>query len=258
MKTTTLSSLLLSSLLLVSLGTGCGSRADGSDIAGNGVAVSGRPYFEVFKGADGRSYFHLLAANHENILASQAYDSRTAALGGMLSVLENGVVAARYELLRAKNGQYYFNLEAANGQVIGTSETYTSKSNANRGMRSVIDNVAKYLEYRAMNRGARFEIKTGADGRFYFNLRAQNGEIVLSSQGYSSEAAALNGTFSVVDNGITGEGFDVRQAQDGGYYFNLLATNGQVIATSEVYVSKFNAERARDAVVDLLAQVELL
>ena len=106
--------------------------------------------------------------------------------------------------------------------------------------------------------GARFEVKEGRDGRFYFNLHAANGAIVLSSQGYSSEAAAFNGTFSVADNGIDATNYDLRESASGGVYFNLIAANGQVVGTSEVYSSTWNAERARDAIIDLLPQVELL
>ena len=116
-----------------------------------------------------------------------------------------------------------------------------------------------YLVFLATRTGARFVVSESADGRFYFNLHAKNGAIVLSSQSYSSEAAALNGTFSVAANGIDPDNFDVREASSGfGYYFNLIATNGQTVGTSEVYSSKSNAKRARDSIVVLLPNVDLL
>lgn len=244
-------------LALTSLGlSGC--AFEGETAIESDSALSGRPYFEVWRAQNGRHYFHLSAANHEIILASQGYSTRTAALNGVLSVLDNGEIQSRYELRQASNGQHYFVLKARNGEIIGVSETYVSRSNAQRGVDGVIRNVIAYQEFLANRTGARFDVFQGRDGRYYFNLHAQNGEIVLSSQGYLDEASALNATFSVAENGLDAARYDVRQAQNGQWYFNLIATNGQVIGTSETYVSKYNAQRGRDAIVALLPSVELL
>ncbi len=253
--------ILLSAALATSLfATGCAMTDDtqiDDEISGTTTAVTGRPYFEMWK--TGSSwYFHMSGANHEIMLSSQRYSSRTAALAGVLSVIDNAGYAEQFELLLAQNGEYYFNLKAKNGEIIGTSETYSTKSNAQQGIGNVMDDVDDYLAFQASRTGARFVVSEGTDGRFYFNLRAANGAIVLQSQGYSSEAAAYNGTFSVVDNGLDPESYDINTAKNGGYYFNLFASNGQVIGTSEVYSSKFNAERARDAIIDLLPNVDLL
>ena len=228
--------------------------------AGGGKAegYEARPYFEVFTGSAGDFYFHLSAANHEIILASEGYVTRTGALAGVLAVLDNAGYAERYELARAVDGQYYFNLHNANGQVIGTSELYTTRAAAERGIEAVDRNVGDYLAWSASRTGARFVISETTDGRYYFVLRAGNGEVVLVSEAYASEAAAMNGTFSVVDNGRDADAYDISESNDGGYYFNLMATNGQVVATSEVYASKWNAERARDAIITLLPAVVLL
>lgn len=228
------------------------------ELGGAGAELTARPYFETWQGADGRHYFHLSAANHEIILASQGYSTRTAALNGVLSVIDNGEIRTRYEVRRASNGEVYFVLKAANGAVIGTSETYTTHSNALAGIDACVRNVTAYQEFLANRTGARFDVFRGADGRFYYNLHAGNGEVVLSSQGYESEASALNATFSVVDHGASAARYDVRQAQNGQFYFNLLASNGQVIGTSETYTTRYSAERARDAIIALLPRIELL
>jgi uncharacterized protein YegP (UPF0339 family) len=230
----------------------------GTVVGGKADEVSSRPYFEVFEGRDGRYYFHLSAANHEIILASQGYNTRTMSLAGVLSVLDNAGIPERYELLQATNGQWYFNLTAANGAVIGTSELYTTKWNAKKGIEAVDRNVGDYLGFLATRTGARFSVNEAVDGRYYFLLHAGNGEIVLQSQAYTVEAAAFNGTFSVVDHGRDADNYEILEAKDGAYYFNLMAPNGQVIATSEMYDSKFNAERARDSIIALLPSVELL
>jgi uncharacterized protein YegP (UPF0339 family) len=226
-------------------------------ITGSDQTVSGRPYFELWK-TNTRYYFHLNATNHQIILTSQSYSSRTAALNGVLSVLDNAGNPERFDLLEADNGEYYFNLKAGNGKIIGTSELYSTKSNATAGIAAVDRAVGDYLAFLATRTGARFVVKETSDGRYHFVLNAANGAIVLQSQTYSTEAAALNGTFSVADNGVDEAAFDIRQSQNDGFYFNLKASNGQIIATGEVYFSKYNAERARDSIIALLPSVELL
>jgi uncharacterized protein YegP (UPF0339 family) len=255
----------LSSLALIAV-LALGACADEtidptSPVAGGGGKADGytaRPYFEVFTGSNGDFYFHLAAANHEIILASEGYSTRTGALASVIAVQNNAGYAERYQLAQAVDGQFYFNLRNASGQIIGTSELYTTRSAAERGVEAVDRNVGDYLAWSASRSGARFAVSETSDGRYYFVLHAGNGEIVLVSEAYNSEAAALNGTFSVVDNGRDADAYAVSESNDGGYYFNLLASNGQVIATSEVYASKWNAERARDSVVTLLPSVDLL
>jgi len=255
MKTTRAIVSALAIVLAAGFATGCNFE---DDVHSGSSAISGRPYFEVFKGANKSWYFHFSAANHEITLQSQGYSSRTAALGGVLSVQNNAGLASRYELRDAKNGEAYYVLKAANGQIIGMSEMYYSRSNANAGIDALMRNMDDYIALWNSRTGARFEISAGADGQFYFRLYAKNGETVLQSEGYTSEAAALNGTFSVYDNGVYDSHYDVRQARDGRYYFNVVATNGQVVATSQMYANRSNANRAVDAIIATLPYVELL
>jgi hypothetical protein len=231
---------------------------DGDTVEGTQSEISGRPYFEVFQGRDSRYYFHLVATNHEIILQSQGYSTRTGSLGGVLSVLDHAGTPSRYDLLQASNGDFYFNLQSDNGEVIGTSELYSSKQAAQQGIEAVDTATGDYLAFLASRRGARFTVFEGADGRYFFNLRAKNGQVVLQSQGYTSEAAAYNGTFSVANYGRTRSGYDIRQSASGAYYFNVKAENGQVVGTSQTYSSKSNANRGRDAVIAVLPGVELL
>ncbi len=251
-KSLSIVALLLGSLLA----TGCLSGDE--QITPTELSVTGRPYFDLFKSDSGRYYFNLKAANHEIILASQSYSSRTGALGGVLSVLDNGGELSSYDVREAKDGSYYFNLKAANGKTIGTSEMYSTKSNAKAGANSVLNAIGDYLTFVATRTGARFQVSEGQDGRYYFTLHAGNGAVVLQSQGYNTEASALNGTFSVALNGIDADNYDVREASNGGYYFNVIASNGQVVGTSEVYDNKSNAVRARNSIIELLPHVDLL
>jgi uncharacterized protein YegP (UPF0339 family) len=93
--------------------------------------------FELYKDKAGEFRFRLKAGNGETILASEGYKRRASAMNGIASVQKNAPNDARYERKETKNGQHRFNLKAANGQVIGTSESYTSTSGRDNGIKSV-------------------------------------------------------------------------------------------------------------------------
>ena len=227
-------------------------------IGASANGVSGRPSFELFEGKNGDYYFNLAATNHEVVLSSEGYTSRTGALSGILSVLNNAGDEANYELREAVNGQFYFVLQAQNGETIGMSELYSTKGNATQGIDTVVNVSDSYLAFLATRTGARFTTLEGQNGLYYFNLKAANGEIVLQSQAYSSEAASMNATFAVLENGVLQGRYDVKKAKDGQYYFNLKAANGEIIGTSEMYSTKSNATRGLKAVMKLLPNVNIL
>jgi len=106
-------------------------------------------------------------------------------------------------LKQAKDGQTYFTLTAGNGEVIGKSEMYKAKDSALNGIESVKKNAQKAEAEGATN--PKFNIKEGNDGKFYFNLTATNGEIILASQGYKAKDSALNGIESVKKNSQAAE-----------------------------------------------------
>lgn len=210
--------------------------------------------FQTFKGADGQYYFHLLANNHEKVLHSEGYTTLAKAKKGIESVKTNGVNIKSYKVLPAGNGEFYFNLVATNGQIIGTSETYSTKSNATKGANTVKSIVAQNLHTEAAKKGAKFEMVDGLDGDLYFHLRAANGEIVLASEGYESKAGALNGVASVRENGRDEDAYEIFETANGQAFFHLEATaNGEIIARSEIYSSRSNAERAVEDIAALIA-----
>jgi uncharacterized protein YegP (UPF0339 family) len=84
---------------------------------------------------------------------------------------------------------------------------------------------------------AKFEITTRKNGEFQFNLKAANGQTILSSEGYSTKSAAMNGIESVRKNSAREGAFEVKEAKNGQSYFLLKATNGQVIGQSEMYAA---------------------
>jgi uncharacterized protein YegP (UPF0339 family) len=238
-------------LLAVSLPAcdGGESTAEEQDV----TEITGR--FEQFIGEDDQTYFHLLAANGELILRSEGYTSATAAKGGITSVKKNGTSDARYKLLQADNGEYYFNLTATNGQVVGTSETYGAKADAQKAIAAVKRALTKPTSAEAPRGEVKFETLKGADGKTYFHLRAGNGEIVIQSQGYSSKSAAEKGISAVKNAAVHADSFPVFEGANGQHTFHLVASNGEVLGRGEMYVSKSNALRAAARTRELVREL---
>lgn len=81
----------------------------------------------------------------------------------------------------------------------------------------------------------KFEIRKTKSGQFKFDLKAGNGQVILSSETYKSKASCNNGISSVKRNCGNDNRYDRKTAKNGSPYFNLKAANGQVIGTSEMY-----------------------
>lgn len=84
----------------------------------------------------------------------------------------------------------------------------------------------------------KFVVTVRKNGEFQFNLKATNGQVILTSEGYASKAACLNGIESVKKNSADEKKFEVKVAKNGKPFFNLKATNGQVIGASQMYASE--------------------
>ena len=96
--------------------------------------------FEVKKSSNNQYYFNLKASNGEIILTSERYVTKNGALNGIESVRVNAPIDSRYDRRTSTDGQYYFVLKAANGEIIGTSERYTTKQVMENGISSVKSN----------------------------------------------------------------------------------------------------------------------
>ncbi|MEX3019898.1 YegP family protein [Kluyvera sp. STS39-E] len=103
-------------------------------------------------------------------------------------------MAGWFELSKSSNDQFKFVLKAGNGEVILTSELYTTKAAAENGIASVRTNSPL---------DERYEKKTASNGKFHFNLKAGNHQVIGSSQLYASEAARDKGIASVKINGAS-------------------------------------------------------
>ena len=97
----------------------------------------------------------------------------------------------KFVIKTQKDGQFYFNLLAGNGQSILKSEDYTTKQACENGIASVKSNAGN---------DARFEKKESKNGKPFFNLKAGNGQIIGSSELYETTASRDNGIESVKNN----------------------------------------------------------
>lgn len=100
-------------------------------------------------------------------------------------------MAGKFEVYTDKAGEFRFRLKASNGQAILASEGYIDKSGCMNGIESVKKNAPD---------DARYERKQGASGKFMFNLKAGNHQVIGTSQSYESEASRDNGIESVKKN----------------------------------------------------------
>lgn len=108
--------------------------------------------------------------------------------------------------VKATNTGFKFNLCAGNGQVIATSEVYTTEAACMNGIESVKKNapVAKFEDQTAAEvvtvTNPKFEMYTDKAGEYRFRLTARNGEIIAVSEGYTSKDGCENGIESVRKN----------------------------------------------------------
>lgn len=111
-------------------------------------------------------------------------------------------------VIRKTNTGIKFDLKASNGEVIATSEVYSSPESCKKGLASVQKNAPvaavenQTLECYAVEKHPKFEIYTDKAGEFRFRLKATNGQIIAVSEGYKAIASCLNGIESVKKNAV--------------------------------------------------------
>ena len=94
-------------------------------------------WFELKKSSNEQFRFVLKAGNGETLLVSEQYKARSSAENGIASVQANCGLDERYEIKESSNGKYFFNLKAANHQIIGTSELYSTAAARQSGIDAV-------------------------------------------------------------------------------------------------------------------------
>lgn len=104
----------------------------------------------------------------------------------------------------------------------------------------------------------RFDLIKNKKGKYRFNLKAGNGQVILSSESYESRASAVGGINSVKKNGIAAARFERRKGKNGQPYFVLIASNKEVIGRSEMYSSKSSMENGIKSVMKHAAKAAVV
>lgn len=111
----------------------------------------------------------------------------------------------KFVISEAKNG-VKFNLKAGNGEIIATSEVYSSKDACKNGIASVQKNAPiapvedQTVEGYTEEKNPKFEMYKDKAGEFRFRLKAGNGQIIATGEGYKAKAGCLNGIESIKKN----------------------------------------------------------
>ena len=109
-------------------------------------------------------------------------------------------------VIRKTNTGIKFDLKAGNGEVIATSEVYTTEAACKNGIESVMKNAPvanvedQTVEGFATEKHPKFEVYEDKAGEFRFRLKATNGQIIAVSEGYKAKASCMNGIESVKKN----------------------------------------------------------
>ncbi len=104
-----------------------------------------------------------------------------------------------------------FDLKATNGQIIANSEVYKSSAACMNGIKSVSTNAPiaaledQTVEGFAVEKNPKFEVYVDKRGEFRFRLKAKNGQIIATGEGYTTKKNCLNGVESVRKNSVDAE-----------------------------------------------------
>ncbi len=111
----------------------------------------------------------------------------------------------KYVIKTTKTG-IKFDLKAGNGEIIANSEVYTTKAACLNGIESVKKNAPvapvedQTVEGYEACKNSKFEVDTGKAGEFRFRLKAANGQIIATGEGYKAKKSCLNGIESIRKN----------------------------------------------------------
>ena len=227
--------------------------------AGTG-ATSGFDRFQ--KGDHNFHYFSFISDDGQVILKSQGYKAEAGRDNGIASVEKNGKIEKRYAHHTSDDGKFFFTLKAGNHQEIARSCDFDSEDKMKRALAILMNGGGAMVEpevvkaapksskdgmddYRTFGfyKDSGTDVQNGWDrfysekhNEYYFSYKV-DGEPVLISEGYTSEAARENGIASVEKNWSIDKRYKHHETPGGRYYYTIRAGNHQEIARSKWYNS---------------------
>lgn len=121
------------------------------------------------------------------------------------SCLAGESIMGKFEIKSSADGGYMFNLKANNGQVICTSQVYSSLDACKKGTDSIKRFCMSEIEDQTsaspdVKKNPKYEVYLDKASEFRFRLKASNGEIIAASQGYNNKSSCMNGIESIQVN----------------------------------------------------------
>src|SRR3954468_12008545 len=104
---------------------------------------------------------------------------------------------------------------------------------------------------------SKFVITKRSNGEYQFNLKANNGEVILTSESYVSKGGCEKGIESVKKNAPYNERYSKSTSENNKHYFNLKGSNGQIIGSSEMYESALGRDRGIESVKNNAAKATI-
>ncbi len=225
-------------------------------------------------------FFELHASNGEKLLSSEEYTSYNGALRGIETHKAN-IEKGNFKITLSKKGDYIFKLLSGKNMLLCMGEHYSTKTRCESAIEStkrfaktaVIDeNVQDYVVKVPVEDDAEIEplaegyngkwiinATTAPDGEqvYYFELFANNGEKLLSSEEYTTYIGAVNGIHTHKTN-IEKGNFRISLTKRGDYIYKLLNGNGQLLCLGEHYKTKRRCLNAVESVKRFAANSPLL
>ena len=216
-------------------------------------------------------FFELRASNGEKLLSSEEYTSYAGALKGIETHKAN-IEKGNFKITLSKKGEYIFKLLSGKNTLLCTGENYKTQARCESAIESTkrfalsasideklhekvvkipvedeTDVAPEYPDY--VNGKWIISSRKGANSEdlFYFELYANNGEKLLSSEDYTSYVGAVNGLQTHKTN-IEKDNFRIALTKKGDYIYKLLNGNGQLVCLGEHYKTKRRCESAVESV----------
>lgn len=230
--------------------------------------------YEVY--SEGNFYkYRLKASNGEVLVVSQMYSSEDSVYRSIDSVkrnVEQGII----RVIKDKRGMYKFKLIAKNHRAIVISSTYTSENSVNNAINSFkrfalsaitvkvevcpeqLDSTSIKIDVdKSVNKdGGKYVITKDPDLDWCWELKASNGEVLCSGEGYTTKSGAQNAIENFKENIVSGDFYVVKDKRDR-YQFKLMSTQRRIVALGETYQTKNAAISAANSVCAFYKNAEL-
>lgn len=121
-------------------------------------------------------------------------------------IWKENTITGKFVIKTTKSGDYVFNLKAGNGEVIATSQSYSTLDACKNGVESIKTNAPvaaiedQTVEGFATEKNPKYEIYNDKAGEFRFRMKAKNGQIIATGEGYQAKAGCKNGIESIRKN----------------------------------------------------------